>query len=316
MIAIVKAMVAGVRPIKIDLNGEGPCCDSNGIYSWLDEICQAFDYPPQCIEIHTANFLEQHPRYCVIRQHQNYELAAAHHAARQKPNTKKIFDNHFCHFGHFVGHGNKARLHLGSYLWANQASKTLQSFHCNVHDSYHREFIGLEDLMHDSAITSQQLQWAFDLLNHAPIKLESTVRYPIGADQTFNILKYYPQFFVELVSLTFTSGNTFYVDEKIWRPVLMRTPFMIQGSAGTIKNLRRLGFRTFDQWWNEGYSEDPDGCHVPAMIENIKQLSQLSVSELQSMYQDMTPVLDYNLHRLLELKEDHFKAIFNETTQN
>ena len=85
---------------------------------------------------------------------------------------------------------------------------------------------------------------------------------------------------------------------------------MVQGPAGLITNLQRLGFQTFDRWWDEGYSEDPDGCHVPAMIENIKRLSRLRISDLASMYHDMASVLDHNWHRLLELKENDFVKVF------
>jgi hypothetical protein len=312
LIQIIQALINGVDPVQIDLNGEGPCCESNGIYALLDEICCTFNFPKKQIEIHTANFLESHSEYCIIKQHQNYELAAAMQALRQGVDTKKIFDNNFLHFGHFIGHGNKSRLHLASYLWSNHSTQTLQSYHCDVHDPYHREFVGLEDLMFDASISQEQIKWAFDLLSHAPLKLESTVCYPIGPDQTFNITGYYSKFFLELVSLTFTSGCTFYIDEKIWRPVLMRTPFMVQGPAGLILNLQKMGFRTFDRWWDEGYSEDPADCQVAAMIDNIKRLSQLSVLELKSMYADMSVVLDHNLHRLLELKKTDFTKVFRQ----
>jgi hypothetical protein len=312
IIEIIQAITNGVDTVQIDLAGEGPCCESNNVYALLDEICSAFNYSKQNIEIHTANFLESHPEYCIRQQHQNYELAAAMQALRQGVDTKKIFDNNFLHFGHFIGHGNKSRLHLASYLWANHPTQTLQSYHCDVHEPYHREFVGLEDLMFDASVPQQDIKWAFDLLSCAPLKLESTVHYPIGPDQTFNITSYYSKFFLELVSLTFTSGRTFYIDEKIWRPVLMRTPFMVQGPAGLILNLRRLGFRTFDRWWDEGYSEDPADCQVAAMIENIKRLSQLNASELESMYTDMSAVLDHNFQRLMELNENDFVKAFKQ----
>jgi hypothetical protein len=311
VVQIIKHITQGKSTIQINLNGEGPCCYSNGIYDLLDNICDTFAYPKRQVEIHTANFLESHAEYRIIRQHQNYELVAAMQSVSRAAKSKKIFDNDFYHFAHFIGHGNKQRLQLGSYLWSNHHDITLQSYHCDVLDPYHREFIGLEDLMHDASLSQQQIEWAFDLLSNAPLKLEPGVRYPIGPDQTFNIIDRYPKFFVELVSLTFTSGNTFYIDEKIWRPILMRTPFMVQGPSGLIPNLRRLGFRTFHSWWDEGYSEDPHDCHVPAMIQNINRLAKLETPDLQSMYQDMTNVLDHNFQRLLDLKADDFTKVFS-----
>ena len=310
LIQLIQSIIRQESCIQIDLNGEGPCCEHVGIYHMLDQICNSFQYPKHQIEIHTANFLESHSQYQIIRQHQNYELAAAQSAHKQGLHTIKNFDKDFLHFGHFIGHANKSRLHLASYLNANQAQKTLQSYHCDVTNHYHREFIGLEDLMFDKNVPSDQIHDAFNLLTRGPITLDVIEVDYIGPGLTYNITPYYPEFFLELVSLTYTGGRTFYIDEKIWRPVLMRTPFMVQGPAGLIHNLRRLGFRTFDRWWDEGYSEDPDGCHVPAMITNIDRIAKFSIAELKAMYQDMGPILDHNLQRLLELSDQEFNRVF------
>jgi hypothetical protein len=314
IIEIIQAVQSKPAVIQIDLNGEGPCCQRNGIYDLLDNICGVFNYPKQQIEIHTANFIERHHDYVIVKHHQNYELRNAQNKYTTGVDSVKKFDQDFQHFGHFIGHSNKERLHLASYLQANHRAHTLQSYHCDVSNSYHRSFIGIEDMMCDINIPKQHLVWAFDLITHGPLKLDPINVDYIGPDLTYNITDYYPGFFLELVSLTFNKGNTFYIDEKIWRPMLMRTPFMVQGPANLIVNLRKLEFQTFDKWWDEGYSEDPNDCQVPAMIENIQRLSKLSLTELESMYNDMTSVLDHNLHRLLELKESDFNGIFGKIT--
>jgi hypothetical protein len=262
------------------------------------------------VHIHTANFLEQHPHYDIIKQHQNYELDNALQQHEQLSNRSKKFQSGFHHFAHFIGHGNKHRLHLASYLWANHPKLTLQTYHGDVTKAYHREFVGLEDLMFDLAVPRTHVDWAFDFLKTTPMKLDNITSDYIGPNLTYNILDHYADFFMELVSLTYTGGNTFYVDEKIWRPILMKTPFMVQGPAGLILNLRRLGFRTFDRWWDEGYSEDPHDCQVPAMIGNIQRLSMLGIQDLQCMYDDMDVVLEHNLQRLLELVPDDFNKTF------
>ena len=310
IIEIIQAVQSKPAVIQIDLNGEGPCCQSNGIYDLLDNICGVFNYPKQQIEIHTANFIERHHDYVIVKHHQNYELKNAQKKYITGVDSVKKFDQDLRHFGHFIGHSNKERLYLASYLRANHRSQTLQSYHCDVSKSFHRSFIGIEDMMCDINIPKENLTWAFDLITHGPIKIDPIDVDYIGPELTYNITDHYPGFFLELVSLTFNKGNTFYIDEKIWRPILMRTPFMVQGPADLIPNLKRLGFQTFNKWWDEGYSEDPDGCHVPAMIDNIQQLSCLSIRDLESMFKDMTPILDHNLYRLLELTEEDFTKIF------
>jgi len=295
----------------ISTMSEGPCCEHVGLYSLLDKICNQFNFDRSCIHIYTANLLESHAEYCIHKDFNFWELEKSIVNSQQFTSLDKVFDSEFKHFGNFIGHSNKYRLQTSSHLRAYYADKTLQSYHCTVTDEYHREYIGLEDLMFIGAKEST-LNTAYNHIKHAPIELDEIMHFPILQPANINILKYYPKFFVEIVNLTFFSGTTFYVDEKVWRPVLALTPFMIQGPSNLIKNLRQIGFKTFHQWWDEGYSEDPDGCQVSCIFDNLEQLSKLSIWELQSMYQDMLPTLKYNKDLLLELTKEQIESVFDD----
>lgn len=307
VIAIAERMSRGL-PVTLDTVGEGPCLKSTGLYDLLDNLCKSLNYNPQHITIRTANWLEQHDRYRIVCQHTNgHELRGVQRHADSAPDATKKFDDRFRHFGHFIGHSNRYRLQMASYLYAHQRPRTLQSYHCRVTEEYHREYMGIEDLLFHGA-DHNQFKDACDLISHSPLEIDTVNAYPILQPANLNITKVYPQIFVEIVSLTFFSGRTFYVDEKLWRPMLMMTPFMIQGPQHVIENIRKLGFETFEDFWDEGYSEDPDNCHVPAMIKNIEQLAQLSVAELESMYQHMLPRLQRNRDRMLALQDQHFEV--------
>jgi hypothetical protein len=298
--------IVNKQPLILNMIGEGPCLTAIGLYKILDDICNVFSYPKKSISIITANLLESHSEYNILRKHQMYELVATQSHSAIIPNSAKIFNKDFKHFGHFIGHGNQHRLHLASYLYSNHQNKTLQTYHCSATDAYHRVHLGIEDMMF-SGKTKEELDQALNLITNSPIVVDSINSYPILVPANLNITKVYPNFFVEMVNLTYFTGSIFYVDEKVWRPMLMKTPFMIQGPSDTINNLQKLGFKTFGNWWDEGYSQDHAGCHVPAMIENIKQLSLLSIEELENLYNDMLPVLEHNYNRLLALKESDFK---------
>jgi hypothetical protein len=181
-----------------------------------------------------------------------------------------------------------------------------------VTEPYHREHIGLEELL-ASGCSTEEFEWAKNLINASPL----TVDIPgateiISVPANLGIIDYYSNFFVELISLSFYSGNTFYIDEKVWRPMLMKTPFMIQGPQGIIKNIHKLGFKTFNQWWNEEYTDYPNNCHIPVMIDNIQRLSVLSISDLEKMYNEMSDILEHNHNRLLELTKADFTKVFSE----
>ncbi len=292
--------------ITISTIGEGPCAASLGLYDLLDTLCERFVYAKNQIYIETSNLIEQHSDYNIIKRPQ---LMYLNNTRKLVVDNSKHFKSNFKTFGHFIGHSNLFRLQLASFLHANYSKQTLQSYHCQVTDPYHRVHIGLEDFLFNGA-TSEEFAWAKQLIEDSPIVLDQIDSYPILMPETLNITKVYPNFFVEIACITYFSGKTFYVDEKIWRPILMKTPFMVQGSAGFIHNLRRLGFKTFDRWWDEGYSEDPCNCQVSGITNNIKQLSQLSTAELQSMYQEMQSVLEHNYNQLQTMTQENFNKVF------
>lgn len=307
--AIAQQMANKVASINLSTKGEGPCARALGLYDLLDSLCFTFSYPKNQIHLKTWNLLEYHDFYNVhIQPHNVYLNTAKEHA--KSIDVQKNFTPTMKTFAHFVGHGNLYRLQLASHLFTHYNSKTCQTYHCKITDTYHSAFIAVEDMMRHNH-SWHEIDQAIEFLKHTPIILDKIDSYPILNPATLNITKFYPSFFVELVSLTYFSGNTFYIDEKIWRPIIMGTPFMIQGPSNFILNLRKLGFETFHQWWDEGYSEDSDDCQVGPILENVKQLAKLSPEDLHDMYREMKPVLEHNRNLLLYLTEEHIHTIFH-----
>ena len=302
IIDLAHAMASGTPRIDIGTKGEGPCARSLGLYDLLDHICVRFNYSASNIFITTCNLAESHDRYNIVIDPQIVYLTAAQQYTPATIN-KKIHK----HFGHFIGHGNLPRLFLGSYLREQHKDQTLQTYHTQVTDSYHRPFIGVEDMMFNGHSWTE-VQSAVELLQAAPLTMDSIDQYPILTPTTLNITKVYPSFFVEIVNLTYWSGNTFYIDEKIWRPILMRTPFVVHGPQNFLPRLRALGFRTFDTWWDEGYSEDPPDYQLKEITNIITQLAKKSVAELNTMYTDMQLVLEHNYQLLKCIQKQDLHA--------
>jgi hypothetical protein len=305
---IAQHMHKNMPVIVLNTNSEGPCATSLGLYDLLDTLCLKYNYPKQKIAIQTCNLLEKHSQYTINRIPQFMYLLSARRY--QTPAYNKTFDKDFKHFGNFIGHGNLHRLHLASYLYSNQQSHTCQTYHCDPTMDYHRKHIGLEDMLH-AGYDVDTVNQALELIKHSPLTIDAIDQYPILNPTTLNITKIYPGFFVELVNLTYFTGNTFYVDEKIWRPMLMRTPFIVQGPQNFLHNLQRLGFQTFDRWWPEGYSQDPSNSQVHSIIPVVENLSRLTVTELKDLYTDMQPVLEHNYQRLFQITKPDFMKAFD-----
>jgi len=298
IIDLAHEMSSRVPRIDLSTNGEGPCARSLGLYDLLDNMCSRFNYSAGNVYITTCNLAEAHDQYNIIIDPQVVYLRSA-----QQYTPAHIGKQIKKHFGHFIGHSNQPRLYFGSYLYHHYRNQTIQTYHTTVTDSYHRPFIGIEDMMFFGH-SWDKIQNAINLLENSPLIVDNIDQYPILNPTTLNITKVYPEFFLEIVNLTYWSGNTFYIDEKIWRPILMHTPFVVHGPQNFLPRLRALGFQTFNAWWDEGYSEDPADCQLEQIVQIVDQIGNQSISQLQSMYQDMQPILEHN-YRLLKSIQKH-----------
>jgi hypothetical protein len=292
----------------IDLNHEGPCCESLGLYDVLDEICDRFGFDRSQITIRTCNQLEHHDHYQIekypplyITETQNfidnYEI---------KPVS---FNDHIKHFGLFIGRSNWNRLYLASYLWNRYQDKSIITFHFDINEDYHRPHIGLDDLLRNTS-SSVGYSGAMDLLSNCPIKGPDIPSYPILSPSHFGISKIYHDFFLEIVCETYCQGNSFYPTEKIWRPLANKKPFLIFGPKNYYKNLKVLGFRTFSNWWDESFTNDDLSHQLKLITAVIDGLSQLDQSGLEALQIDMEDTLQHNRDTMKNLTGRDFKKFW------
>ena len=67
------------------------------------------------------------------------------------------------------------------------------------------------------------------------------------------------------------------------------------GCANNLAYLRRYGFQTFDQWWDESYDEIEDPiARLQAVVQIVRDISKLSNADLEKMLVDMQSVLNHN----------------------
>jgi hypothetical protein len=296
---LVDAILCG-KEITVNLNNEGPCARSLGLYQLLDNLCSRYSYDPCRITIETCNLVEQHSHYKILHVAPTKHIAQLQALLKEQPFHDKLVTPTTKHFGHFIGHSSRARLILASWLRKNHADKTLQTFHSTPTHDLHREFLGLEDAwFHGYDI--EMIKNSVDFLSQTPLLYDQHDSDKILHWKMYGILPAYQEIFLDIVCNTYVMGHNFYMDEKLWRPIITRTPFIVHGPQNFIINLRKLGFKTFDNWWDEGFSEDSNECQVHAIIQIIDQLSKLSHQDLACMYQEMKPVLDHNLEVFMSL---------------
>lgn len=114
------------------------------------------------------------------------------------------------------------------------------------------------------------------------------------------ITKDFSKTFLSIVSESMCAEKSIYLSEKTFKPILMKHPFMLIASRGSIKKLKETGYKTFDKWWDESY----DDCityqeRIEKILIEIKKLKLLSFDDLIKMRLEMSEILEHNRKLIL-----------------
>jgi hypothetical protein len=86
-----------------------------------------------------------------------------------------------------------------------------------------------------------------------------------------------------------------FITEKTFKTFLNKRPFVILGPPGTLKQIKQLGFKTFDTIIDESYDEIVDpSARLIKVVKIIESISQLSIDEIKKIMLDIQPILDFN----------------------
>jgi hypothetical protein len=314
--------------IVIDFNPEGECHRYGGTYKLLDEFCVRTGYDAGRITIRTGNMLEYHDKYNIERVSKFwYEVGRIQDWVKGKSLTSGTMPTK--HFGHFVGRSQWPRLWMAGILDSKYSNITLQTFHSGLGSNYVikkeskiTDPLGFDDLI---KYNCNSLVEVSKFLNTCPrtipgdLEFVKTCRqevigqtdyYPIQHPANLNITQYYPHIFVDIVNESQFAGNCFFVTEKTWRCIVARRPFIIFSNTGFLKNLKRLGFRTFDKFWPEVYDEAGMQHRIKEIELLLTSLSAYDQDQLTNLLKEMKDILDHNYDTFCSLTYGKIREVF------
>lgn len=122
--------------------------------------------------------------------------------------------------------------------------------------------------------------------------------------------------FVSVVTETLFENDTVFFSEKIFKPIFTCQPFIILGNPHMLRELKKLGFETFEEYWDESYDLETDFTkRTEKVIDTIKSINKKSNEELFEMTKKMSNKLKHNYFNLTnKSKEEIFtlKKTLNE----
>lgn len=119
--------------------------------------------------------------------------------------------------------------------------------------------------------------------------------YVYGNDHLFQ------QAFLHVVTETVFDYPHVLITEKTFKPIVHKRPFVMLGPIGSLKNLQDLGFKTFQDFWDESYDHisDPDK-RLLAVANIVTSMCDMTIDDLKSLCVSMQDVLNYNFSHYFE----------------
>lgn len=101
--------------------------------------------------------------------------------------------------------------------------------------------------------------------------------------------------FLNIVTETMYDSETIFISEKTYKPIYLCQPFIIFGNPFTLKKLRELGYKTFNDWWDESYDSETDlKKRFDKIVKITERLSDFSLTELSSLKNEMRDIVVNN----------------------
>lgn len=194
-------------------------------------------------------------------------------------------------------------------------------------DLFHRGLIsfkhpGLEELENIIGATEEYTKDSHEIFQrhkHQFTDLYIDTQEPHGALSTSVDVTNSQRAFVQVITETVFYPKKLHLTEKIFKPIVCKQPFLLLGAVGNLKYFREYGFKTFGDYWDEGYDDIADpGERVGAVVKILEDLSRLTPGQRTEIIKDMSPILEHNWnHFYYDLKHivaqefvDNIKSAF------
>ena len=101
------------------------------------------------------------------------------------------------------------------------------------------------------------------------------------------------------------------ITEKTLKPLLNFHPMLVLGDPGALALVRHMGFRTFGEWIDERYDEEPDRRRRFEMVyQELRRLCALSEAEMKRMEKAAAETLAFNAEwGLVQLPKLHAERL-------
>lgn len=111
---------------------------------------------------------------------------------------------------------------------------------------------------------------------------------------------FYKDYFCSITVETAVLINQMFFSEKTFKPIFNLQPFIMFGDAFSLEHLRKLGYKTFSNWWDESYDQNEDWLQRLKLVSKVMQdISTWSDDKMYAVTQEMEETLVHNFYTFL-----------------
>jgi hypothetical protein len=102
------------------------------------------------------------------------------------------------------------------------------------------------------------------------------------------------------------------LSEKLFKGFLYKTPFITFAQHGTLRMLKKLGFKTFDWLIDESYDDEiKDIVRLKMMLNQIDKLLNTPIDELNKKINEHLEDFEWNRNLVKQFAQSHINTIIN-----
>jgi hypothetical protein len=214
------------------------------------------------------------------------------------PSAFDRFDKVFICYNHLTSKYRSYRLHLVSNLIEQDLVKHGQV--SLFHDGWQKTIEDPENPLDNRARVKIYKQ-----LRNVSRPMIIDTETPTGAlSATVNFDSLTSALF-HVVTETVYFQDKLHLTEKVFKPIVVKRPFLLVAAPGNLAYLKSYGFRTFDRWIDESYDAEPDHyIRIEKITFELAKLCAMPKPVLKQMYTEMQEVLEYNFNHFYTTFKD------------
>ena len=123
---------------------------------------------------------------------------------------------------------------------------------------------------------------------------------------------YYLNTFCSIVYEALWNEKVVFPTEKLNKCLMVGHPFIIVSVPRYLANIKKIGFKTFDRWWDESYDNEIDEfMRFKKLKETVTEISNWDLKKCEEVYLEMIPILAHNQRLLQELADFKISNTYN-----